>query len=84
LYSLRIFAEGSLVIILTIKLYLELRATFYKRARLVYANIATAASLRGNPRVTSSSICLTITSSSALSRFLDLGVQSAREGRPAP
>ena len=52
-------------------------------ARKELAISATAASLGGNPRATSSSICSTITSSLNLSKFLDLGQRSAFEICPA-
>ena len=52
-------------------------------ARKELAILAIAASLRGNPRATSLSMCLTITCSSVFVRFCELAIVSAREGRPA-
>jgi hypothetical protein len=40
LYNLRILAEGSLVAILAIELFCELRAMFDERTGSVYANLA--------------------------------------------
>jgi hypothetical protein len=54
-----------------------------RSARKELAISATAASLGGNPRLTSLSICLITTSSLSLLRLIELGVQLAREGRPA-
>jgi hypothetical protein len=52
-------------------------------ARKELAILATAASLGGNPRATSLSICLTTISSLSLVRFFDLGQRSACRGRLA-
>jgi hypothetical protein len=52
-------------------------------ARKELAISATAASLGGNPRVTSLSIYLITISSSSLVRFFDLGQRSACGGRLA-
>jgi hypothetical protein len=52
-------------------------------ARKELAILAIAASLGGNPRVTSLSICSTTISSLSLVRFFDLGQRSACGGRLA-
>jgi hypothetical protein len=52
-------------------------------ARKELAISATAASLGGNPRVTSLSICSITTSSLSLVRFFNLGQRSAYRGRLA-